>query len=1359
MEAIAGLSSILQVIHSVTKVAKRLNEVRESYNNVALNTTLVASQLSTIRAALEALYEWRASDRDSSAPSKQLDKDLGMSLSCCAVLISVIDGKLDDSGYMPELKQKIRYLWLEDILKEYISNLEGQVRALQLLLTIFQCRTATEKRQKLANEETRSIMEQVRLETVSLTLDNMDIHDSASVLSLDPSVTLDVDSDLMKSPAYKRVYGHARLRKLPVVSASPVEKGEQAARPVSPLKESLQPPPLPSRPTRKPMPQSRSRINVWDFYPGKEEDHNSDATTMADSRNVFELSGETRESSAASQPNEESKREQGLESQLQETIAERIDTDVKVTGAELSMDRASEIEPLSVQTRETQATGSLVAIDDTESVSALAGFVNQLDLAFEEQRPLHDGERDLGLLYEMNAPLKTEEGYTFVITRDEALKAVSREGPKEAIGYSEPQLADSSLGLGGSKSLQEEQFQKSRSTHSSLYESSIIAVSKEQSTRTSSPYSCVSCRNAFAVEHISEDDRLEAKMHGIAFPDSQAELGSVDVQKEIGNDDLISSRILKRSQQAPLSANTGTPNESQFQASKDILPISPKSTTVEQHTHSKDLTTYSTPPVGNIAKSEREEIERIEMSRSTAGLSLRHPKTPETSDTHLPVTEELPSIVLPTPKIGAPSKYQNTQSLPAVAFIGPAEARNPESEQSTLSSNRGSSAHDATSTTSSSEAPEDRTVLSLQQSTSNTTATSLGIHAPGLNRDQAPSDLRWSQNELATIEARGGSPAVQDSLQRSIAALRRTYLAGTPAEANDTPAKSLGPRMGKARSNLMRFPSLPGSTNGKALGDFAASGNTISVQKILKEKVNVDSRSDNFKTPLMRAALNGHIECMKMLRQSGADEFAVDARGRTVLHLAVATNRLAAVEWLLESYPQPKSDSLKHRPSILLRATDVVKGVRPPKSLREASDAEGSKPLHVAADLDLGAMVNTLIVAGVDMESKDNWGRTPFHRAIISKRRDSFDTLIRSGAKIAAVDANNVSSLHLAAQAGLVAMIETLLANGAKRWDFDARGNQPIHSAVLGGNLLAFEALVTERADFDKRTKSGETLLHLACLKKDLELAKYLLTKHVDVNPWAAPSSGALQILSQTKIKGSSMTPLHYACCTQDFEMAVLLLDHEALVNAPTPEGATALMMAVESEDTNMVNLLLQRGAKVNAKVPVSLITALHLAVRRGDLETVQQLCRHGADDTARTSNSLNSRTPLDESWKCPDKKKALNVQSYLWVVHTNRLKNQRSNARNLQVNRPEPYQPYYNPSGAQTGPLAHPVGYVPRAEAQHGYSPGQEYVAQRAQAQSPQYYHPHFDVPDESLPPYEPGPAAPARFANQAPVHRENYA
>ena len=1315
MEVIAGISSIVQIIDSVTRVAKRLNEVRESYNNVALNTTLVASQLSTIRAALEALHAWRASDRDSTGPSKQLDKDLGMSLSCCAILISVIDGKLDDSGYMPGLKQKIKYLWLEDTLKEYVSNLEGQVRALQLLLTIFQCRTEAEKRQKLGNEENRTIMEQVRAETASLALENLGFQDAASVLSLDPSVTFDVDSILMRSPAYKRVYGGARLRLPPVAITNPTETSEQAARPASTpfLNETLQPPHLPSRPTRQPMPQNFGRINVRDYYPGeKEEETNVDGTIIADFNNVFELPGEIQESSAVSQRNEKSKEEQDVMLQCEETAIGKVYEDLKTTSVDPLFDSASERKPLSMRHENAVAT-ALPAVADTESVSSLEGFVNQLNLAFAEKSPSQDNNRDPGLFYQTAVPLKAERSHAVAVSSEEAIQAFSRNNFKKPGRHSNSLSEDSGLDFSRRESFREES-QRPMSTHSSLYECSILPVPNDESTGTSSPYSCVSCRNGDVTDYVWENDKLEAEIHDLVRLSPQPGSGSANAQRDATDQSLLRIKILDQSQQTPMGAIADTLNELQSQSPKDVLTLVPSSTVLEQHTHDKDPAEHCTALIDDLAKPESEGLERIETSPSVAGLGLQRVETSETSGTQSETSEPCSCVHPPRPV--APTKPLACLSPSAVVSFRSAELRDPEVEQSALSSDRSSSAHDATSTILSSEASEDSntsSLRSLQQSTPNSTATSISTHAPALDPNQTLSDLRGLQNELATAKARGDS---------------------------NSPKKPPSLR-------ISRFLSLNNSSKDVALGDSAASGDTISVQKILKEKVNVNSRSDSFKTPLMRAAMNGHIECMKLLKQSGADEFAVDAKERTALHMAVASSQLAVVKWLLENYLPPKADLLRHRPSILVRATDVVKGVRSQRNLREASDAEGSKPLHIAAELDKGRMVKILVAAGVDIESKDNRGRTPFHRAILSKRRDSFDTLIRSGAHIAAVDAKSATSLHLAAEAGQVDMIETLLAKGAKPWDFDGNGNQPIHSAVRGGNVSAIKAFVADRTNLDKRTKLGQTLLHLACLEKDLDVATYLLTKLVDVNPWAAPSSGVLQALSHTKVKGSSMTPLHYACCMRDFEMAVLLLDHEALVNAPTPEGATALMMAVETEDTNMVNLLLQRGAKVNAKIPGSLITALHLAARRGDLETVQQLCRKGADYRARTNNY--GRSPLDECSTCPDKKKSQAVAEYIWTIVTNNRRN-RAYPRNLQASRTESSQSSYNPSGAQISPLADPVSYAPWARTRQGY------VSQQEQGQNPQYYHPDFDVPDEILPAYEPGPSAPARFASQAPVYRE---
>ena len=138
MEAIGVVSGVITVISGVTKLSKNLHEIREKYKNVALNATLVASQLSSIRAALVAIADWRNTADTSSQYSKQLDVDLAVSLNCCAILVTVLNSKLGESGFQPGMKAKIDHLWLEGVLKEYLSNLEGQVSALQLLLTIFQ---------------------------------------------------------------------------------------------------------------------------------------------------------------------------------------------------------------------------------------------------------------------------------------------------------------------------------------------------------------------------------------------------------------------------------------------------------------------------------------------------------------------------------------------------------------------------------------------------------------------------------------------------------------------------------------------------------------------------------------------------------------------------------------------------------------------------------------------------------------------------------------------------------------------------------------------------------------------------------------------------------------------------------------------------------------------------------------------------------------------------------------------------------------------------------------------------------------------------------------------------------------------
>ena len=251
-----------------------------------------------------------------------------------------------------------------------------------------------------------------------------------------------------------------------------------------------------------------------------------------------------------------------------------------------------------------------------------------------------------------------------------------------------------------------------------------------------------------------------------------------------------------------------------------------------------------------------------------------------------------------------------------------------------------------------------------------------------------------------------------------------------------------------------------------------------------------------------------------------------------------------------------------------------------------------------------------------------------------------------------------MSALHWAARSGQVAMIAALLEKGASRLDHDNAGYEPIHQAAAGGHILAVEALLIEGSELDRPTKrgenrNGESLLHIASLHNHLNLARYLLKNGVQVNQWSdRAQTGSYH--PRAKLLGSSLTPLHYACCLGLFEMAVLLIDHNAMVNAATEDGYTPLMMAVEAENTDLVALLHNRGAKVNASLPGTLSTALHMAARRGDLATVQELIRAGADFRARAGKYSYKNTALETCDECVDKRKRDEVVQYLSIIHHN---------------------------------------------------------------------------------------------------------
>lgn len=84
---------------------------------------------------------------------------------------------------------------------------------------------------------------------------------------------------------------------------------------------------------------------------------------------------------------------------------------------------------------------------------------------------------------------------------------------------------------------------------------------------------------------------------------------------------------------------------------------------------------------------------------------------------------------------------------------------------------------------------------------------------------------------------------------------------------------------------------------------------------------------------------------------------------------------------------------------------------------------------------------------------------------------------------------------------------------------------------------------------------------------------------------------------------------------------AELLLAHGADPKAADPRGWTALHAAAADGNTNLITLLLQKGADVDARAPETGFTPLLVAVQAGHTAAVKVLLEHNADPNVRAND------------------------------------------------------------------------------------------------------------------------------------------
>ncbi|XP_040183384.1 B-cell lymphoma 3 protein isoform X2 [Rana temporaria] len=170
----------------------------------------------------------------------------------------------------------------------------------------------------------------------------------------------------------------------------------------------------------------------------------------------------------------------------------------------------------------------------------------------------------------------------------------------------------------------------------------------------------------------------------------------------------------------------------------------------------------------------------------------------------------------------------------------------------------------------------------------------------------------------------------------------------------------------------------------------------------------------------------------------------------------------------------------------------------------------------------------------------------------------------------------------------------------------------PLHLAVITNQPDLVGLLLEHGSSPSIQDRNGQTCVHLACEYGSIACLEVLMRADT-------------KDLEATNYEG--MTALHIAVSTERRGLTLCLLKHGADVNAvDIKSGQSPLIQAVESNQEDMVSLLIQNGAKVN-QLTYAGNTALHVASGRGLAEITRLLLKSGADGSIKNCHNDTALT------------------------------------------------------------------------------------------------------------------------------------
>ncbi len=371
------------------------------------------------------------------------------------------------------------------------------------------------------------------------------------------------------------------------------------------------------------------------------------------------------------------------------------------------------------------------------------------------------------------------------------------------------------------------------------------------------------------------------------------------------------------------------------------------------------------------------------------------------------------------------------------------------------------------------------------------------------------------------------------------------------------------------------------------LADAVKRRDKQAVQALLKKKADVNAAHSDGATALHWAAYLNDAETSALLLRAGAHVNVKNNYGVTPLALAAEQGNAAIIDQFLKA------------------------GADPNDSANFVNAAE--TPLMHAARAGSVEAVNTLILAGAQINARETWNRqSALMWAAAEGHAPVVQALIEGGADIYARSNGGTTPFLFAVRKGHMATVKTFLAAGADVNEKRVDSATPLLVAIINGHEDLVDLLLEKGAN--PNVEGGSTALSVQGMKARAQRIQFKTPSYRDQlrdvgteggnganNSWGKPLQAAVHVANW------HISDEFISVNIDRMRIIKALIKHGADVNGRNTDmeprwsgaryrrrqvGSTAFLFAAKSADVEVMRLLLELGAdpKMNTGVNINAV-------------------------------------------------------------------------------------------------------------------------------------------------------------------------